>query len=80
MESDSTPVARANEDFLYPEDLEGLIPAGLTGEDSVGLVEKYAQDWVRKQLMIARALGEIQYNEAEIERKVLDYKYSLIVH
>ncbi len=80
VETESNPVARANENFLYPEDLEGLIATGLSPQDSTSLTEKYVQDWIRKQLMIGRALGELQYNQAEIERKVLDYKYSLIVH
>lgn len=30
--------------------------------------------------MIDRALGEIQFNQADIDRKLLNYKYSLIIH
>lgn len=80
IESDRRPVAQANDSFLYSEDLNGLIPNGMSKDDSLILTEKYVDDWVLKQLMISRALVEINYNQAEIDRKVLDYKYSLIVH
>lgn len=80
IESEKVVVAKANDAILYLEDLEGLIPVGMNVNDSLVRTEKYVQNWIRKQLMISRALNEIQYNEADIDRKVLDYRYSLIVH
>lgn len=74
------PIAKSVESLLYASDLEGLFPANITGTDSVRLAEKYVEDWIKKQLMIHNSIQEIDYNEAEIERKVLDYRYALIVH
>lgn len=76
-QSTETPIARVNEVNLYPSDLQGLIPAGITIEDSTKFAEKFVGDWVRKQLMISRAAKEIDLNEAEIDQKVLDYRYAL---
>ncbi len=80
QEVEEVPLATAVSNNLYPSDLEGLLPQYISHEDSVKLVDKYVEDWVKKQLMIFRSSQVIDYNEAEIERKVLDYRYALIVH
>jgi hypothetical protein len=43
-------------------------------------VEAFINSWVRKQLLIQEAAKKININEAEIERKILDYRYSLIAY
>lgn len=72
------PVARANNSFLYHNELIGIIPAGSNSEDSIARVTAYINSWIRKQLVINEAMKNIDINEAEVERKVLDYRYSLI--
>ena len=74
------PLAKARENYLYPSDLAGLVASNISASDSSKLAEKYIQDWIKKQLMISKSSDAIGYNEAEIERKVLDYRYALIVH
>jgi len=71
-------VARVNNSFLYQDELSGIIPAGTTPSDSVARVTSYINSWIRKQLVINEAMKNIDINEAEVERKVLDYRYSLI--
>ena len=80
QEEDKIAVAKVNESFLYQEDLEGLVPDGSTEDDSIARTDNYIESWIRKQLMIDRAKSEIALNEANIERKVLDYRYSLILY
>ena len=74
------PVARANDIFLYENDVIGLVPADATEKDSAILVNKYVDSWIKKQLMIEKASSELEFDEANIERKVLDYRYALMVH
>jgi hypothetical protein len=70
------PIARVNETYLYQDELTGF---GKTSkEDSISRVTAYINSWVRKQLLISEAMKNIDINEAEVERKVLDYRYSLI--
>lgn len=71
-------VARVHNSFLYQDELVGIIPAGTLREDSVARVTVYINSWIRKQLVINEAMKNIDINEAEVERKVLDYRYSLI--
>ena len=49
-------------------------------EDSAKLVEAYITSWIRKQLLIQEASRKIDINEAQVERKILDYRYSIIAY
>jgi hypothetical protein len=71
-------VARVNNTYLYRDELIGIIPSGSTPTDSIARVTAYINSWIRKQLVINEAMKNIDINEAEVERKVLDYRYSLI--
>ena len=73
-------IARVNNSYLYLDELSGIIPAGATPEDSVGRITAYVNSWIRKQLVINEAMKNIDINELEVERKVLDYRYSLIAY
>ncbi len=71
-------IARVNNTYLYFDELAGLVGPKTTKEDSLSRVTAYINSWVRKQLLINEAMKNIDINEAEVERKVLDYRYSLI--
>ncbi|WP_373521439.1 peptidyl-prolyl cis-trans isomerase [Aquiflexum sp.] len=51
-----------------------------TAEDSTNIAGRYVQSWIRKQLMIIEAGKSMSFDEAEINRKLLDYKYALMVY
>jgi hypothetical protein len=70
------PVARVGTSYLYQDELRGITPADAS--DSVARITAYVNSWVRKQLVINEAMKNIDINELEVERKVLDYRYSLI--
>jgi hypothetical protein len=74
------PIAQVNDTYFYPEDLSGIITPGTSKEDSTARVEAYINSWIRKQLLIQEATKKININEAEVERKILDYRYSLIAY
>jgi hypothetical protein len=78
--SDREPVARVNSAYLYKDELAGIVGVGATKEDSVSRAEAYVNSWIRKQLLIQEATRKIDINEAEVERKILDYRYSLIAY
>lgn len=74
------PVARVHDAYLYENDLEGIVPEGTSLTDSAGRVAIYINNWVRKQLLIDEAKSKIDFDEADIQRKILDYRYSLIAY
>lgn len=73
-------VARVGDKELTEENLQELSPSNLSKADSATFAEKFITDWVKKQLMIKRAEEAIDFNEARIQSKVLDYQYALMVH
>jgi hypothetical protein len=74
------PAARANNSYLYKDELIGIVAPGTPSGDSTKLVEAYINSWIKKQLLIREASRKIDINEAEVERKVLDYRYSIIAY
>lgn len=79
-ESSELVLASVGSKTLVESDLFGLIPANSNSVDSTIFVEKFTLDWVKKQLMITKAEEAIDFNEARIQQKVLDYQYALMVH
>ena len=77
---ETPPVARVYDNFLYPEDLEGLTSDAINIGDSADIAERYVRSWIKKQLLIDQAATTIDFDEAEISRKILDYRYALMVH
>ena len=77
-ESARKAVARVNSVYLYEDELEGITTSGVTKEDSATRVMAYVNNWIRKQLIMQEAEKKIDINEAEVQRKVLEYRYSLI--
>lgn len=71
-------VARVNEVYLYETDLSGIVDDRTSPEDSTARVTAYINSWIRKQLIIQEATRRMNIDEAEVERKVLEYRYSLI--
>jgi hypothetical protein len=75
---EKSPIARAHDAYLYQEDIDGIVSKGMSPEDSSERVNRYIDSWARKQLLIKEATKNIEFDEAEIERKILDYRYSLM--
>ncbi len=72
------PVARVNQSFLYLDELKGIVPKDATVTDSAARISSYVTSWIRKQLLLNEAAKNIDINEAEVERRVEEYRYSLI--
>ncbi len=79
-EVEEKPVARVNETYLYESDLHGMVHKETSEADSAARIERYVKNWVRKQLLIDEAKSKIDFDEADLERKILNYRYSLIAY
>jgi hypothetical protein len=79
-EVERKPVARVENNYLYLDELDGISAPGTSAQDSAQRAESYVDSWIRKQLLIAEASRKMNINEAEVERKILDYRYSIIAY
>lgn len=73
-------IARVANTYMYEDELAGIVPTGTSRPDSISRVEAFVDSWIRKQLLIQEASRKIDINEAEVERKILDYRYSIIAY
>lgn len=80
VEADDQPMASVGDLYLYPKDIEGIVPPGISKDDSIDLIERHIKTWVKKQLMISEAQKHLTFDEVELERRVLDYRYALMMH
>ena len=78
--STEKPLASVGDVYLYPKDLQGLVPAGNSATDSAGLIEGHIKSWIKKQLLIQEAQKQLTFDQVELERRVLDYRYALMMH
>lgn len=65
---------------LYESDLSGAVPPGLTAEDSTRRAENFINSWVREMLLLSKAESNLPVSDPEMEKKLRDYKNSLIIY
>lgn len=65
---------------LYESDLAAAVPAGLTPEDSTRRAENFINSWVREMLLLSKAENNLPEKDPEMEKKLTDYKNSLIIY
>jgi len=77
----SDPVlASVDNNLLRLSDLDFITKDISSDKDSADLAERYMQSWIKKQLMIKEAGRSMAFDEAELNRKLLDYRYALMVY
>lgn len=73
------PIARVNDLYLYPSDLNGL-SSNADKNDSVKLVQMFITDWIKRNLLLDKAKESLPNSIKEIDEKVENYKESLILY
>jgi len=79
-EDENPIVAEVDQNLLRKSDLKFLSTDSFNQQDSANIVKIYIETWIRQQLMVKEALKNIPIDEAELNRKVQDYKNSLLVY
>lgn len=73
-------VARAGNSLLYKRDIANLVSPELSSEDSAEVVTRFVENWIKEELFIQEAAGNIRLDLNDIERKVANYRFVLISH
>lgn len=77
--SGRAPLVEVDGNFLYKEDLQAVLPEGLSKDDSLLFAEHYIRSWTEEVLLYKKAQSNIPDN-GEIERLVENYRKALIMH
>jgi len=72
-------LARVHNKTLYLSDLEGMIPAETSSEDSAQIINAYIERWVRDAVLMFEAERNVP-KDLNIDKLVRDYRASLIRH
>jgi hypothetical protein len=65
---------------LYENDLVGVIPDGLTAEDSIRRAENFINSWVREMLLLSKAESNLPAVDKDIQKNLADYRNSLVIY
>jgi len=72
-------IAEVYDRKLYDKDIEGLVPGGISKEDSAMLINAYIDNWLQDASLMHEASQNMP-KDLDIEELVKDYKESLILH
>lgn len=74
-----SPLVELGESVLYKENLQAVLPVGLSKEDSLLFAQHYIRNWVEEELLYQKAESNIP-DDAEIQTLVDNYRKALIMH
>lgn len=77
---EGNPIARAYGNYLYRSDIQGLIPAGSTPEDSLRLVKSYIELWMKKKAVVSKAEFNLTEAQKNVENLLDEYRTSLLTY
>ncbi len=77
-DDDRKAIARVNDTYLYQDELTSLLSEGITGQDSILIVQNYIKEWATKQLLVDGAQINLSEEKQENFNKLVDqYKTDL---
>lgn len=75
---DEQPIAKAYDKYLYPKDLEGVVPKNTHRKDSLSIVKAFIDQWQHEQVMQHQAESNVNIDNQYIQTQLDNYKKSLI--
>lgn len=79
-EKNRVAIARANNEYLYADEITGLVPAGTPAKDSIELLKKVIDNWVHESLVIQKAENNLTDEQKNVQKQLEDYRKSLITY
>jgi len=74
------PLARVLDRYIFRSDIAGIIPKGLSADDSIAVVRDFVEKWVRNQLILSIAELNLTDEEKDVEQQIDNYRTSLLIY
>jgi hypothetical protein len=74
-----TPIARVYDKYLYLEDLAGVVPTGLSAEDSIINIKSYIDFWIKRQAMTKTAELNLAEEQKNVAEELENYRMDLLI-
>jgi len=78
--SDDILLARLGDAYLYESEVKSLQMTNLSSVDSTAIIQQYIQNWAQEELLLQKAVLNINQNELEIDKRLEAYRRSLLIH
>ncbi|MBP6230380.1 MAG: hypothetical protein KA397_01835 [Paludibacteraceae bacterium] len=79
IDAERVAVMSVNEQVLYLDEIEKILPENITGKDSTNFIETYKKNWAVNILLREKAQQNIRSTE-EIDRLTEEYRTELIIN
>lgn len=73
-------IALAYDKYLYRSELAGVVPDGISAADSLEITRQYIDNWVRQQVLLHHAQGNLPKDKMDFEKQLENYRNSLIIY
>ena len=73
-------IARANNAYLYLDNIKDIVPLGTSAKDSLELINQYINNWIHESLVIQKAEDNLPDEQKKVEKQLQDYRNSLITY
>ncbi len=73
-------IAKAGNNYLYDEAIKNIIPQNTPAKDSVELLNKYIDNWIRESLVIQKAENNLTDEQKNVDKQLQEYRNSLITY
>ena len=74
------PVARVFDKYLYPRDLQDIIPSNISQSDSVIVARDFIEKWIKQQLLLTKAELNLTDPEKNVDKQIENYRTSLLIY
>jgi len=79
-DSDGVVLARVHNEYLYEEDLAGIISSNTSHRDSIVMVRNYVNNWIKTKLMVEKAHFNLTDKQLDFEKQLEEYENSLVIY
>jgi hypothetical protein len=74
------PVARVFDKYLYPRDIQDILPSNVSQSDSVIVTRDFIEKWIKQQLLLAKAEANLTDTEKNVDKQIENYRTSLLIY
>jgi len=73
-------VAKVGSYVLYRSDLQRIIPAGVSPEDSIRMAEQYINSWAKGKILLVEADAVLSKEEKSVDAQVAEFRQNLLTY
>jgi hypothetical protein len=73
-------IAECYGNYLYNDDLDGIVQPGTSANDSIAAVKQFIDNWIRQQIMLHQAENNLDNEQKNFDDQIRQYRNSLIIY